>query len=327
MPPKFLAEALSSIKQAEHPDLLVGFNKADDAGVYRISPDSALVQSVDFFPPIVDDPYQFGQITAANSVSDIYAMGGKPLTALNIVCFPLDKFPPETLTQIIDGAQSKLKEADVTVVGGHSIKDKEIKFGLSITGLVNPDKMLTNSGAKAGDKLFLTKPLGTGIITTAIKQNKADEALTKLVIETMSSLNKTACELMLKHNAHSATDITGFGLLGHTYEMAAGSEVTIRIFSDKVPLLPQAKELASEGILTGGAAANREYLEGKISIPDNLDPNLEHVLFDPQTSGGLLVSVPAGSAEHFSNALKQAGLCHEIIGEVVASEDSAVVIL
>ncbi len=327
MPPKFLAEALASIKQSDHPDLLVGFNKADDAGVYRIGPDLALVQSLDFFPPIVDDPYQFGQITAANSVSDIYAMGGKPLTALNIVCFPLDKFPPETLTQIIDGAQSKLKEADVTVVGGHSIKDKEIKFGLSITGLVNPDKMLTNSGAKAGDKLFLTKPLGTGIITTAIKQNKADEALTKLVIETMSSLNKTACELMLKHNAHSVTDITGFGLLGHAYEMAAGSEVTIRIFSDKVPLLPKAKELADEGILTGGAKANREYLEGKISKSDKLDSNLEHILFDPQTSGGLLISVPAGSAEALSGALKQAGLYHQIIGEVVASEDSAIMIL
>ena len=322
-----MAEALASIKQSDHPDLLVGFNKADDAGVYRIGPDLALVQSLDFFPPIVDDPYQFGQITAANSVSDIYAMGGKPLTALNIVCFPMDKFPPETLTQIIDGAQSKLKEADVTVVGGHSIKDKEIKFGLSITGLVNPDKMLTNSGAKIGDKLFLTKPLGTGIITTAIKQNKADEALTKLVIETMSSLNKTACELMLKHNAHSVTDITGFGLLGHTYEMAAGSEVTIRIFSDKVPLLPKAKELAGEGILTGGAKANREYLEGKVSKSDKLDSNLEHILFDPQTSGGLLISVPAASAEALSSALKEAGLCHEIIGEVVASEDSAVVIL
>ena len=327
MPPKFLAEALSSIRQSEHPDLLVGFNKSDDAGVYRIGPDLALVQSLDFFPPIVDDPYQFGQITAANSVSDIYAMGGKPLTALNIVCFPLDKFPPETLTQIIDDAQSKLKEAEVTVVGGHSIKDKEIKFGLSITGLVNPDKMLTNSGAKAGDKLFLTKPLGTGIITTAIKQNKADEALTKLVIETMSSLNKTACELMLKHNANSATDITGFGLLGHTYEMAAGSEVTIRIFSDKVPLLPKAKELAGEGILTGGAKANREYLEGKVSKSDKLDSNLEHILFDPQTSGGLLISVPAASAEALSSALKEAGLCHDIIGEVVASEDAAVVIL
>ena len=322
-----MAEALASIKQSDHPDLLVGFNKADDAGVYRIGPDLALVQSLDFFPPIVYDPYQFGQITAANSVSDIYAMGGKPLTALNIVCFPMDKFPPETLTQIIDGAQSKLKEANVTVGGGHSIKDKEIKFGLSITGLVNPDKMLTNSGAKAGDKLFLTKPLGTGIITTAIKQNKADEALTKLVIETMSSLNKTACELMLKHNAHSVTDITGFGLLGHTYEMAAGSEVTIRIFSDKVPLLPKAKELAGEGILTGGAKANREYLEGKVSIPDKLDSNLEHILFDPQTSGGLLISVGAGSAEALGNALKEAGLCHEIIGEVIASEDSAVVIL
>lgn len=322
-----MAEALASIKQSDHPDLLVGFNKADDAGVYRIGPDLALVQSLDFFPPIVDDPYQFGQITAANSVSDIYAMGGKPLTALNIVCFPMDKFPPETLTQIIDGAQSKLKEADVTVVGGHSIKDKEIKFGLSITGLVNPDKMLTNSGAIAGDKLFLTKPLGTGIITTAIKQNKADEALTKLVIETMSSLNKTACELMLKHNANSATDITGFGLLGHAYEMAAGSEVTIKIFSDKVPLLPKAKELAAEGILTGGAKANREYLEGKISKSDSLDSNLEHILFDPQTSGGLLISVPEGSAEALSNALKQAGLCHEVIGEVVESGNSAVVIL
>ena len=327
MPPKFLAEALSSIRQSEHPDLLVGFNKSDDAGVYRIGPDTALVQSVDFFPPIVDDPYQFGQITAANSVSDIYAMGGKPLTALNIVCFPLDKFPPETLTQIIDGAQSKLKEADVTVVGGHSIKDKEIKFGLSITGLVNPDKMLTNSGAKAGDKLFLTKPLGTGIITTAIKQNKADAALTKLVIETMSSLNKTACELMLKHQADSATDITGFGLLGHAYEMAAGSEVTIKIFSDKVPLLPQAKELASEGILTGGAKANREYLEDKISISDNLDSNLEHVLFDPQTSGGLFIAIKAENAADFSKALKDAGLCHEIIGEVTDFEDSSVIIL
>jgi len=254
--------------------------------------------------------------------SEVEGVGGNPSSILTAGFICLDP----TASSGRPG-QSKLKEAEVTVVGGHSIKDKEIKFGLSVTGLVNPDKMLTNSGAKAGDKLFLTKPLGTGIITTAIKQNKADEALTKLVIETMSSLNKTACDLMLKHQADSATDITGFGLLGHAYEMAAGSGVTIRIFSEKVPLLPKAKELASEGILTGGAAANREYLEDKVSIPDNLDPDLEHILFDPQTSGGLLISVPAGSAESLSSALKQAGLCHEIIGEVIASEDSAVVIL
>ncbi len=319
-----MADTLASLTQSKHPDLLVGFNKADDAGVFRISSDLALVQTVDFFPPIVDDAYQFGQIAAANAVSDIYAMGGKPLTALNIVCFPINKLPAEILTRVLEGAGSKLDEAGAVVLGGHSIKDTELKFGVAVTGIISPKKVITNSGAQIGDKLFLTKPLGTGIITTGIKRNAVSHDIVERVIASMIKLNKTGCELMIKHGAHAATDITGYGLLGHAYEMASGSNVSINLFSNKIPLIDGAKELAAQGILTGGADGNREFLEGKVSIPKEFDKNLEHVLFDPQTSGGLLIAMPAKKVDEFSQALKKNHLYSEVIGEVVTQLNYAI---
>lgn len=324
MPPKFLAETLASVTQSKHPDLLVGFNKADDAGVFRISSDQALVQTVDFFPPIVDDPYQFGQIAAANAVSDIYAMGGKPLTALNIVCFPIDRLPSQILTRVLEGAGKKLEQAGVILLGGHSLKDTELKFGVAVTGLINPKKIFTNAGAKVGDKLFLTKPLGTGIITTGIKRNAVSNDIVERVIQSMIKLNKTACDLMIKHGANAATDITGYGLLGHAYEMASASKVSIQLYPNKIPIIDGAKELAAQGILTGGAEGNREYLLGNVSFPQGFDKNLEHILFDPQTSGGLLIAMPAKKADNFSKALEKSRLYHEVIGEVLTQMNFAI---
>lgn len=319
-----MAETLSSLTQSKNPDLLVGFNKADDAGVFRISSNEALVQTVDFFPPIVDDAYQFGQIAAANAVSDIYAMGGKPLTALNLVCFPIDKLPGQILTRVLEGAGKKLEEAGVVLLGGHSIKDTELKFGVAVTGLINPRKIFTNAGAKAGDKLFLTKPLGTGIITTGIKRNAVSKDIVERVISSMIKLNKTACDLMIKYGANAATDITGYGFLGHAYEMAKASKVSIHLYPNKIPIIDGAKELASQGILTGGAEGNREFLLGNVSFPQGFEKNLEHILFDPQTSGGLLISMPAKKAADFSQALEKNRLYHEAVGEIVPQMDFAI---
>lgn len=305
-----------SLPQSSHPDLLVGFNTADDAGVFRISDSQALVQTVDFFPPIVDDPYFFGQIAAANALSDVFAMGGRPLTALNIVGFPLGKMPLEVLTEILRGGAQKITEAGAVIVGGHSIKDSELKYGVAVTGIIDTDSIVTNAGAKAGDCLFLTKPLGTGLITTGIKRNAVGPELSELVVRSMASLNRTAAELMLKHGAHAATDITGYGLLGHSYEMAAGSNVAIRLFSGALPLLPEVQALAAAGMIPGGAKDNRAFLEGKVTVSESVDKNLEHVLYDPQTSGGLLMAVPPAHAAALEQDLKANGLPHRQVGLV-----------
>ena len=311
-----MAEVLSSLPHSTHPNLLVGFNKADDAGVYRLSESQALVQTVDFFPPIVDDPFWFGQIAAANALSDVYAMGGTPLTALNIVGFPLGTMPADILTEILRGGNEKVIEAGAVVVGGHSIKDKELKFGLAVTGLIDPRRVVTNSGAKPGDVLFLTKALGTGIITTAIKRNAVEDSVVDVAIRQMAALNKTGAELMVRFGATAATDITGYGLLGHTYEMAAGSDVAIRIFARKLPVLPDALRLAELGMNPGGSKDNREYLIGKVQISGTLDPNLEHLLYDPQTSGGLFIAIPESAAPDFIAALGSAGLPSQPVGRV-----------
>ncbi|MBD3404015.1 selenide, water dikinase SelD, partial [candidate division GN15 bacterium] len=226
-----MADALKSLPVTEHPDLLVGYNKADDAGVFRISDTQALVQTVDFFPPIVDDPYAFGQIAAANALSDVYAMGGRPVTALNIVGFPKGALDVSILTDILCGGCDKIAEAEAVVVGGHSINDKELKYGVSVTGLIDPNRIVTNSGARPDDVLFLTKRLGTGLITTGIKREKVDDRVAQAAIEEMARLNRRASELMIAHGAHAATDITGYGLMGHALEMAAGSEVTLHLIS------------------------------------------------------------------------------------------------
>jgi selenide,water dikinase len=311
---------LKNLPQSTHPDLLIGFNKADDAGVFRLDERTALVQTVDFFPPIVDDPYFFGQIAAANALSDVYAMGGRPLTALNIVGFPLGVMPPEVLSEILRGGNDKVQEAGAVVVGGHSIKDKELKYGLAITGLVDLSRIVTNAGAKPGDMLFLTKALGTGIITTGIKRNVVSPDLAQLVIRQMVALNRTAAELMVQYDVHAATDITGFGLLGHAMEMAEASGISLRFFADSLPILPEAERLAGEGFNPGGSNDNRSWLQDRVAMASGVRKLLEQVLYDAQTSGGLLIAIPPSRASAFAEALGNAGLPNAVVGEVLTRQ-------
>ena len=311
-----MADALRTLPVSQHPDLLVGFSKADDAGVFRINEHQALVQTVDFFPPIVDDPYQFGQIAAANALSDVYAMGGRPITALNIVGFPAGTMPNEILAEILRGGMDKITEAGAVVVGGHSIKDKELKYGVAVTGLVDPNRIITNAGARAGDRLFLTKPLGTGLITTGIKKKAVGSELQSIVAIQMAQLNRKPAEIMIRFDPNAATDITGYGFLGHTYEMALASDVTIRLFSSVIPLMPHALELAEANMIPGGANANREFLEGHLQITESVNKHLEAVLYDPQTSGGLLIAIPEERAELFAQELESNGAFGWMVGQV-----------
>ena len=311
-----MAEALDKLPPVYHPDLLVGFSQADDAGVYRINDRQAIVQTVDFFPPIVDDPYDFGRIAAANALSDVYAMGGRPLTALNIVCFPSSDMPSEILVQLLRGAGEKIEEAGAVVVGGHSIKDKELKYGIAVTGLIDPEKIITNSRARAGDRLYLTKPLGTGLITTGIKKNAVDRELIAIVTAQMAQLNSKASELMIAMDVQAATDVTGYGLLGHALEIARASRVTIRIDSNSLPLMPQALELAAAGMAPGGTAANKQFLEGHIRVSENVDEHLLTVMFDPQTSGGMLMAVPQDRTERLEQEAADRKVFAQCIGQV-----------
>ena len=299
--------------------MLVGFDKADDAGVYRISAEQALVQTVDFFTPIVDDPFTFGAIAATNALSDVYAMGGRPLTALALVCFP-EKGDLAVLEQILAGGLSKMIEAGCTVVGGHSIRDEDVKFGYSVTGTIDPRRIFTNSGAQAGDALLLTKPLGTGVISTAIKKAKAEQGWIDAATRSMTTLNKTAAEIMARPEfaAHAATDVTGFGLIGHARELALGSGVALRIASAKVPALTGAMECIRAGFVPGGLKNNREFAECVVGYEGNVADDVKALLFDPQTAGGLLISVPAANADALLAALRAAQLEAERIGEVVA---------
>jgi selenide,water dikinase len=320
-----LAEALKNLPQSNHPNLLIGFNKADDAGVYKVSDNLALVQTLDFFPPIVDDPYNFGRIAAANALSDVYAMGGRPVTALSIVGFPMN-LDASILAEILRGGTEKIEEAGAVVVGGHSIKDNELKYGVSVTGLVEPDKVLSNSNAKVGDKIYLTKKLGTGLITTAIKRNAVSDELIEMVTEQMATLNKSAAEIMINHNPSSVTDITGYGLMGHAFEMADGSNVTIRLFADKLPVLPDALNCAQNGMIPGGANSNREFVDGKFRIENNIDENLEHLLFDPQTSGGLFISIPENNCQAFEKELQDKSVFAICIGQVEPKSEYSIII-
>lgn len=304
----------------------MGFNNADDAGVFQLSDDLALVQTVDFFPPIVDDPYRFGQIAAANALSDIYAMGGRPITALNIVGFPSGNMPSSVLTEMLQGGSNKVEEAGAVVVGGHSIQDKEIKYGLAVTGVVDPRRIITNAGARPGDSLYLTKPLGTGLISTGIKRNAVDENLAVLAMRQMTQLNANASAVMVKCGATSATDITGYGLLGHTFEVASASNVTIRLISDQLPLMPEATRLAEAGMIPGGANANRDFLQGRIRIASSTDSNIEHIMFDPQTSGGLLISIPRDRVQKFEQECKDKEIFVQKIGEVETQIDISVIV-
>ena len=286
----------------------MGLEYGDDAGVYRLTDEIALVQTVDFFTPIVDDPYTFGQIAVANALSDVYAMGGRPLTALNLVAFPIKKLGVEVLREILRGGVDKLNEANVTLVGGHSIDDKEPKYGVSVTGVVHPDRILENRGAQAGDALLLTKPVGTGVVNTALKRKKASDEAVAQVVSAMCALNRAAAEALATVEVHACTDVTGFGLVGHCLEMVEGAGVGAEFELARVPLFASALQYAADGLKPGGLKRNREYREALTDIADGLDPALVDLMFDPQTSGGLLAAVPEQQAETALNSLHEAGV-------------------
>ena len=300
----------------------------DNAGVYKISPTVALIQTIDFFTPIVDDPYDFGQIAVANSLSDCYTMGGTPVTALNIVCFPSKSLDISVLQAVLKGGAEKMKEAGVVLIGGHSIDDKEMKYGLSVTGIVHPNKLVTNGGAKSGDRLILTKPLGTGILSTAVKAGMAKPDTVKVLTQSMTALNKKASELMLKYKAHSCTDITGFGLAGHAQQMAQNSKVGMRFFTDSLPYFPEAPQFAGQGLCPGGLDRNRDFYSKFISFDKQPPQYIHDLLYDPQTSGGLLISIAPEKAEALLAELKEAGYGYSaIIGEVTSETAGQIVLL
>ena len=302
--------------------------RAEDAGVYKLRDDLALVQTVDFFTPIVDDPYDFGRIAVANSLSDVYAMGGVPLTAMNVVCFPNDSMELSILHEVLRGGLDAMHAANVMLVGGHTVDDPELKYGLSVTGTIHPDDVVLNHGAQPGDKLILTKRLGTGIIGTAIKAGIASPEAITAVVESMAALNKSAGELMLTYGAHAATDVTGFGLLGHASEMAEDGPVGFVITASRVPVFPDALELAGEGMMPGGLGRNRDYRGHMVDIASSVDELLADLLWDPQTSGGLLVALPAGNADAYVKDLHEAGVtAAAVIGEVTADNAGRITVV
>jgi selenide,water dikinase len=312
---------LGKLARQHDPNVLVGFDHADDAGVYQIAPDQALVQTVDFFTPVVDDPYVFGQIAATNALSDVYAMGGKPLTALALVCFP-EKADLEILERILAGGLSKMIEAECTVIGGHSIRDEETKFGYSVTGLIDPKKVLANAGARPGDALVFTKALGTGVISTAIKKGKAESAWIEAAVQSMTTLNKKAAEIVQQgeFHVHSMTDVTGFGLIGHAREMALASNVALKFYSKDIQVLPGALECVRAGYVPGGLVANREFAECVVGYESPIGDDLKTLLFDPQTAGGLLVSIAEDDCERFVLELAGVGVPARRIGNVIESQ-------
>jgi selenide,water dikinase len=319
---------LGKLARQQDPNVLVGFDHADDAGVYLLTPEMALVQTVDFFTPVVDDPYTFGQIAATNALSDVYAMGGKPLTSLALVCFP-EKGDLEILERILAGGLSKMMEAGCTVVGGHSIRDDETKFGYSVTGVVHPKRVLANQGAQPGDRLLFTKALGTGVISTAIKKGVAKQEWIDAAVKSMTTLNKMAAEVIASgrvgrsHPAsdeafavHALTDVTGFGLIGHAREMALASSVSIELRAAEVPLLDGALECVRDGYIPGGLKANREFAECMVDYAPSVHEEIRTLLYDPQTAGGLLISVAEDDAAGLNRVLRVAGVPSVEIGSV-----------
>ena len=309
-----LAQLLGDLKVRQDPDLLVGFDRSDDASVYRLSDELALVQTVDFFPPIHDDPYIFGQIAAANALSDVYAMGGEPRLALNIMAVPRD-MPGRTVHEILRGGYDMVYEAGALITGGHSILDDEPKYGLAVTGFVRPDRVLTNAGARPGDVLLLTKPLGIGILTTAAKVDMTSQAGMARAVELMTTLNRAARDAMVRFRVHACTDVTGFGLLGHALEMAQGSDAELHIDTRGVDLIPEAVELARMGVLPEGMYRNREFAESFVD-PGGVELARQDVLYDPQTSGGLLIAVDPVDADALYQALRGAVPSAQRIGTV-----------
>jgi selenide, water dikinase len=318
LPPGSLRAVLSKLPVQEDPNLLVGFETSDDAGVYQIAQNLALVQTVDFFTPLVDDPFTFGQIAATNALSDVYAMGGRPVSALSLVCFPATG-DLAILEQIMRGGLAKVSEAGCTVVGGHSVRDEEMKFGYAVTGLIDPAEVKTNARAVAGDVLILTKPIGTGVITTALKLGKAEQAWVDAAVKSMTTLNRTAAEIVGTFaSVHAMTDITGFGLMGHGREMAVGSGVTLEIETARVPVIEGALDAVRAGAIPGGLLSNREFAECIVADADdsNIPAELRMLMYDPQTSGGLLISAAAEQATELMSALREAGVGAVRIGRV-----------
>ena len=311
---------LGKLARQQDPNVLVGFDHADDAGVYLLTPEQALVQTVDFFTPIVDDPYTFGQIAATNALSDVYAMGGKPLTSLALVCFP-EKGDLEILERILAGGLSKMMEAGCTVVGGHSIRDDETKFGYSVTGVVHPKKVLANSGARPGDSLVFTKGIGTGVISTAIKKGVAELSWIAAAVDSMTTLNKKAAELIASrdYRVHGMTDITGFGLIGHAREMALACNVSMQLFSKNIAILPGALDCVRAEHVPAGLKANREFAECVVGYEAGIPEDLKTLLFDPQTAGGLFISIATDDCEQFVIDLNERGVQARYIGNVTES--------
>lgn len=301
--PSDLAQVLSKLPPQSSENVIVGFDHADDAGVFRLSDDMALVQTLDFFTPVADDPEIYGQVAAINSLNDVYAMGGMPLVAMSIVCYP-QKGDWDVLGQILKGGQNAMNAASVVVIGGHSVDDKEMKFGYSVTGIIHPDKVVTNAGAKPGDVLLLTKPIGTGAINTAVKKGMASRETEAAAIKAMTTSAAAASRIMQKIGANACTDVTGFGLMGHAFEMAKASGVTLNIDSKAVPLLPDVLELISQGMLTRGDKNNRVYVGETVRMNSSVSPQMQSALFDPQTAGGLLISIPEGKAAAFLNEIE-----------------------
>jgi selenide,water dikinase len=316
--PGSLAAVLSRLPKQSDPNLLVGFDTSDDAGIYRIAPDLALVQTVDFFTPLVDDPFLFGQIAATNALSDVYAMGGRPVSALSIVCFPQDG-DLDILEQIMRGGLAKMAEASCVIVGGHSVRDAEIKFGYAVTGLIDPDRVFTNTGAIARDTLILTKPIGTGVITTALKRGLAEPHWVANAAQSMTTLNRAAAEIVTgSTGVHAMTDVTGFGLMGHGRELALGSGVTIEIVVEDVPRIDGALDAVRLGAIPAGLLANRDFVEclSADQPGSQIAEDLRTLLYDPQTAGGLLISVAPDHADTILSSLRSAGLNAAKIGSV-----------
>ena len=299
--------------------MIVGFDTADDAGVFRLTDDTALVQTVDFFTPVADDPFIYGQAAAVNSLNDVYAMGGRPLSALSIVCFP-QKGDFEVLGRILEGGQAVMNAEGVVVLGGHSVDDQEMKFGYAVTGIINPNKVITNAGARPGDVLILTKPIGTGAINTAVKNAKASDEAIKAVTDAMTTTAAVASKVMVELGANACTDITGFGLLGHAYEMAKASDVTFEIDSSSVPLLPDVLVLIAAGMLTRGDKNNRIYVGDTVEFSESVNGIMQSALFDPQTAGGLLISLDEAAAATFLELIPTA----KVIGRVNPREEKLI---
>jgi selenide,water dikinase len=323
--PGILHEALSSLPKIEDPNLLVGFETNDDACVYKINDDTVAIQTVDFFPPMVDDPYTFGQISAANALSDIYAMGGNPATAMNLLCFP-SCLDISIMREILAGGYAKVKEAGAVIAGGHTIADPTPKYGLCVTGFAHPREILSNSNAKAGDVLILTKPLGIGIMNTAAKAELLNQGKTNEIAAIMCTLNKYAKECMKGLEVHACTDITGFSLIGHSFEMANGSNKTIEIFSSSVPIIEEALEYAKMGIIPEGMYNNQDYLKDKFTLKSDISQEIQDVLLDPQTSGGLLISLPEKNAKEYLSRIREFTDYARVIGQVVEQGDVSIVI-